>query len=67
MVSSTTICGAWDFIRKMHNAIFTKNQEKSELAGYSIWDFEGGHVCDLNTRLEVNLDSGKTYNIWINP
>ena len=41
---------------------------RSSKAGYPIYystsnDLE--YVCDLNTRLEVNLADGSTVNIWI--
>lgn len=37
----------------------------SDRAGYRVYTFDGGTVSDLNTRLEVNYDDGRTVNIWI--
>lgn len=33
-------------------------------AGYNIFRAEHGYICDLGDRLEVNLQNGKTLNLW---
>ena len=61
---------SWENAFDMVIALFgdmTSNHQKSEGAGYDIFDLDNGlgWVSDLNTRFEVNFYSGKTINIWI--
>jgi hypothetical protein len=42
-----------------------KDTEASERTGYPIHRGEGGYICDLNARLEVNTDDVGSVNIWI--
>jgi hypothetical protein len=42
-----------------------KDTEASERTGYPIHKGEGGYICDLEARLEVNTDDGGSINIWI--
>jgi hypothetical protein len=48
---------------------YYENSIKTRNAGYEIYDStlgdEHGYICDLGNRLEVNLPSGETVNIWI--
>lgn len=58
---------------KKADAIFTtdymKDDIRSERAGYDVYystaDGVNAWISDLNDRLEINLDSGETINIWI--
>lgn len=49
-----------------------KDDRASETAGYSVYrSTEFNHyycyICDLGDRLEINLDDGRTINVWIKP
>lgn len=44
---------------------YTHNPEKSERAGYNIYDFDGGWISDLRTKLEINFNDGATYSVVI--
>lgn len=66
MIIANTAVKAWEILFDfMPEAVFNKNHEKSEAAGYNVYEFANGYVCDLNTRLEINFNNGKTRNIWI--
>ena len=60
---------AWEMVDEIFPTDYTENTVKSQNAGYKIYDSnlgdEKGYICDLGNRLEVNLESGKTINIWI--
>lgn len=42
-----------------------RDTEASERAGYPIHRGEGGYICDLDARLEVNTNDGGSINVWI--
>lgn len=62
---------AWEIVNGIFPTDYEKDEEGSERAGYPIYrsTAEGrfyNYICDLNDRLEVNLEDGnKTINIWI--
>ena len=59
---------AWQEANKLFPNDYMKDCEASERAGYPIYRSfveYNDYICDLNDRLEVNLASGKTINIWI--
>lgn len=44
------------------------DHERSKTAGYPIYyatDVENAYICDLNSRIEINYDDGKTENIHV--
>lgn len=64
-----TIEEAWEAANKLFPTDYQKDEESSQRAGYPIYrstvaDHYHFYICDLNDRLEVNLD-GKSENIWI--
>ena len=61
---------AWRIADELMPTDYMKDDMRSERAGYPVfWSTADGcdaHICDLNDRLEINLDNvGKTVNIWI--
>lgn len=54
---------AWAFLHSVLE-ITEQNKEKSEGAGYPIYDTDKGWISDLNDRLEVNFNNGESFNIW---
>lgn len=59
-------CNAWRTARGLiDNKPYNHNPEKSERAGYNIYDFDGGWISDLGTKLEVNFNNGTTYSVVI--
>ena len=55
--------GKWNFPTD-----YEKDEAASNTAGYNIYRSRLNHydyICELGDRLEVNLASGKTVNIWI--
>lgn len=60
----TSTLNAWKEAQK-HITNYEKDHEASKNAGYNIYKGENGYICDLETRLEVNLDNGESFNIWI--
>lgn len=60
---------AWTIADEIFPTDYMKNEAKSLRAGYDIYEStaEGvfAWISDLNDRLEVNLDNGKTITIWI--
>ena len=59
---------AWYEADKLIPNDYLQDYEASEKAGYSIYRSIVNHydyICDLGDRLEVNLASGQTVNIWI--
>lgn len=66
-----TVKEAWEAADKMFPTDYQKDEESSQRAGYPIYrstadDHYSFYICDLNDRLEVNMD-GKSINIWIQP
>lgn len=67
-MTATTEYKAWEKAKEIANTGFTLNKWKTERAGYKVYDAadeSGTTVSDLNTRLELNLADGRTFNIWI--
>ena len=65
-----TASEAWTEAARIFPTDWQKDEESSARAGYPIYRSTAeGHyydyICDLNDRLEVNLSTGKTVNIWI--
>ena len=64
-----TIHEAWSIANEIFPTDYTKNESASERAGYDVYtsnlDGCAAWVSDLGDRLEINLDNGKTINIWI--
>jgi len=61
---------AWNTVNEIFPTDYEKDVESSQRAGYPIYRSTAeGHyydyICDLNDRLEINLTSGKTINVWI--
>ena len=60
---------AWQLADEIFPTDYMKNDVASENAGYDIYESTAdgcfAHISDLGCRLEVNLDNGKTVNIWI--
>lgn len=63
---------AWKAAAEIFPTPYHKDEQSSERAGYSVYrsDYFNRYycyICDLGDRLEINLDDGKTINIWISP
>lgn len=64
---------AWAKVNEVFPTDYEKDEESSQRAGYPIYRSTAeGHyedyICDLNTRLEVNIAEGnQTINVWIEP
>ena len=60
---------AWEKAAEIFPTDYEKNSERSERAGYDIYEstLEGCNswISDLGNRLEINLENGETVNIWI--
>lgn len=62
---------AWAKVNEVFPTDYEKDEESSQRAGYPIYRSTAeGHyedyICDLNTRLEVNIAEGnQTINVWI--
>lgn len=70
MITVTAKTEAWDVAMALLGGKMNYNLDKisSEKAGYDIFRSEDSYynyICDLGDRLEVNMDSGITKNIWI--
>ena len=60
----TSTLNAWKEAQKhIHN--YKKDHDASRNAGCNIYRGDEGYISDLTTRLEVNFDSGESFNIWI--
>ena len=60
----TSTLNAWKEAQKhIHN--YEKDHDASRNAGYNIYKGDEGYISDLEARLEVNLNSGESFNIWI--
>lgn len=61
---------AWNKVNEIFPTDYAKDEDSSQRAGYPTFrSTADGHfydyICDLNDRLEVNLSTGETVNIWI--
>lgn len=60
----TSTLNAWKEAQKhIHN--YEKDHDASRGAGYNIYRGDEGYISGLESRLEINLDSGESFNIWI--
>ncbi len=62
---------AWEQVDRIFPTDYQKDEESSQRAGYPVYrstaaDHHYFYICDLNDRLEVNMD-GRSINIWIRP
>lgn len=68
-MTAKNIKEAWAIADEIFPTDYYKNEIKSANAGYPIYDStlgdEIGYISDLGNRIEVNLSTGKTVNIWI--
>ena len=65
-----TIEDAWAVVNLIFPTNYKKDEESTKRAGYPIYssikaDHFYCYICDLGNRLEINLDNGKTVNVWI--
>ena len=64
-----TMKEAWEKADEIFPTDYEKNNERSARAGYDIYestlDSCNSWISDLGNRLEVNLESGESVNIWI--
>lgn len=63
---------AWTMAAEIFPTPYHKDEQSSERAGYNVYrsDYFNRYycyICELGDRLEINLDDGRTINIWINP
>lgn len=68
--TARTLDEAWKIADSIFPTDYMKDEERSQRAGYPTYGSTAeGHyydyICDLNTRLEVNLSDGRTVNIMI--
>lgn len=61
---------AWSKANEIFPTDYIKDEKSSERAGYPVYRSTAeGHyydyICDLGDRLEINLSTGKTINIWV--
>lgn len=60
---------AWKAADEIFTTDYMKDERASQAAGYDIYystaDEVNAWISDLGDRLEVNLETGKTINIWI--
>lgn len=63
-----SVSAAWAKVNNIFPGDYNEDTASSERAGYNIFRSPIEHynyICDLGNRLEVNLASGETVNIWI--
>lgn len=63
-----SVSAAWAKVNDIFPGDYNEDTASSERAGYNIFRSPIEHynyICDLGNRLEVNLASGETVNIWI--
>lgn len=62
---------AWSKADEIFPGDYMIDGNRSKRAGYPIYysttDGVNAYICDLGNRLEVNLPSGESVNIWIEP
>lgn len=62
----STKAKAWEAVDRLFPSDYTLDSEMSRRAGYPIYSGIAGWICDLNTRLEVNLFEGnKSINVRV--
>ncbi|MCU7522815.1 MAG: hypothetical protein HF312_21700, partial [Ignavibacteria bacterium] len=70
MIKVTSKEQAWEEANKLFPTDYAKDEQSSKNAGYPVYrstaaDHYYDYICDLGSRLEVNLSTGETVNIWI--
>lgn len=59
---------AWTMANEIFPTDYMKDSSRSEAAGYDIYFTtaagKNAWISDLNDRLELNMDDGRTINIW---
>lgn len=63
---------AWKKVNEIFPTDYEKDEGSSERAGYSVYRSTAeGHyydyICDLGDRLEANLSTGESINVWVKP
>ena len=59
---------AWKLVDEIFPTDYNEDMVASEKAGYKVYRSPLSYydyICDLGDRLEINLHTGKTINIWI--
>lgn len=60
---------AWDLANRLFPEDYERDEVASENAGYPVYmstkEGSNAHISDLNNRLELNYDGGRSENIWI--
>ena len=68
-MKAKSIKEAWQIADEIFPTDYMKDDSLSEAAGYDIYKSTAygvnAWICDLGSRLEVNLDNGETVNVWI--
>ena len=68
-MKATSIKQAWEMADQIITSDYMYDGWRSERAGYPVYysTKEGcnEYICDLGDRLEVNLDDGRSVNVWI--
>lgn len=68
MITAKNSFEAWKMVDEIFPADYEKDEVSSNTAGYAVYRSRINYydyICDLGDRLEVNLSSGKSVNIWI--
>ena len=63
-----SVSAAWAKVNEVFPTDYNKDENSSARAGYPVFRSSVeyyNYICDLGNRLEVNLESGETVNIWI--
>lgn len=63
-----SVSAAWAKVNEIFPTDYNKDENSSARAGYPVFRSSVeyyNYICDLGNRLEVNLESGETINIWI--
>lgn len=59
---------AWEIVNELFPTDYALDEQSSERAGYPTYrssvEFYD-YICDLGNRLEINLSTNKTINVWI--
>ena len=62
---------AWEVAGMIFPTDYALDEERTQRAGYPIWhstaDGVNAWISDLGNSLELNLPSGKSVNVWIEP
>lgn len=69
-VKVNSMSEAWEKVNEIFPTDYELNNMLSERAGYNVYSSTAeGHyydyICDLGSRLEINLNNGDTINVWV--